>query len=158
MNNVFVNDWKSRIQSNSTGKKLRTYKLFKKDYHCEQYLSRFLPRLHRSALAKFRCGVAPLLIETGRYSGINVNERFCFNCTEEIEDEFHVLIKCPLYADLREKLFENIENTFTDFRNFNENDKFKFLLSNGDICHMVAKTCHLILLCRNSHLFMSNSF
>jgi hypothetical protein len=49
--------------------------------------------------------VAPLRIETGRYENKNVNERVCFVCHEQIEDEKHVLLDCSLYADLPESLF-----------------------------------------------------
>jgi hypothetical protein len=37
-------------------------------------------------------GVAPLRIETGRYENKNVNERVCFICHDQIEDEKHVLL------------------------------------------------------------------
>jgi hypothetical protein len=67
------------------------------------YLSKNIPSRYRSALAKFRCGVAPLWIETGRYENKNVNERVCFICHDQIEDEKHVLLDCPLYVDLRER-------------------------------------------------------
>jgi hypothetical protein len=62
-----------------------------------------IPSRYRSAFAKFRCGVAPLRIETGHYENKNVNERACFICQDQIEDEKHVLLYCPLYADLRNK-------------------------------------------------------
>ena len=45
-----------------TGKghnKLRTYRLMKQTYETEQYCLSRLPNKHRSAFAKFRCGVAP---------------------------------------------------------------------------------------------------
>jgi hypothetical protein len=42
-----------------------------------------------------------LRIETGRYENKNVNERVCFICHDQIEDEKHVLLDCSLYADLR---------------------------------------------------------
>jgi hypothetical protein len=47
---------------------------------------------YTSAFAKFRCGVAPLRIETGRYENKIVNERVCFICHEQIEDEKHALL------------------------------------------------------------------
>ena len=50
-------------------------------------------RSHRSALAKFRCGVAPIRSETGRYENLSVNERFCPFCLDCIEDVCHVI--CP---------------------------------------------------------------
>jgi hypothetical protein len=36
------------------------------------HLSKNIPSRYRSAFAKFRCGVAPLRIETGRYENKNV--------------------------------------------------------------------------------------
>ena len=54
--------------------KLRTYKLFKNDHYTEQYLRKNMP-----AYAKFRCGVAPIKIETNRYDSLSVENRLCFN-------------------------------------------------------------------------------
>ena len=63
------------ISSYGQGNKLRTYKLFKTSYFTEQYLLQNIPIRYRSAYAKFRCGVAPLRIETGRYERLELNER-----------------------------------------------------------------------------------
>ena len=52
------------------GNKLRTYRTFKNEFITEPYLSIIVHKEYRSAYAKFRCGVAPLKIETGRY-GVN---------------------------------------------------------------------------------------
>ena len=65
-------DWLSTIRNQEGsrgqgGNKPRTYCLFKSKYLAEPYCELFLPAKHRHALAKFRCGVAPLRIETGRY-------------------------------------------------------------------------------------------
>ena len=49
------------------GSKLRTYRKFKKEYATEQYVSVVNQKKYRSAYAKFRCSVAPIKIETGRY-------------------------------------------------------------------------------------------
>ena len=51
--------------------------------------------------AKFRCGVAPLRLETGRYERLSPEQRTCFYCTDCIESEEHVLLSCPVYDDLR---------------------------------------------------------
>ena len=64
-----------------------------------------MPFAWRSAFAKFRTGVAPLRLETGRYENLAVNQRTCFNCKESVESEQHVLLKCPLYEDLREFVY-----------------------------------------------------
>ena len=49
------------------GNKLRTYRTFKQEHGTEPYISSILPSRHRSSYAKFRCGVAPIRLETGRY-------------------------------------------------------------------------------------------
>jgi hypothetical protein len=66
----------NRIFSQKVGNKLRTYKLFKEVFETEMYLSKNIPSRYRSAFAKFRCGVAPLRIETGCYENKNVNVQF----------------------------------------------------------------------------------
>ena len=59
----------------------------------------------RVTLAKFRVGNHDLDIEKGRYVKVPVDERFCKLCLtlneNHIENEYHVLLKCPFYKDLR---------------------------------------------------------
>ena len=71
--------------------KLRTYCQFKSVYQVEQYCKVILPLRHRAAFAKFRCGVAPLRIETGRFENIPLDERNCLFCNV-IESESHALL------------------------------------------------------------------
>ena len=84
--------------------KLRTYRLFKTDFEVESYCKIRLPIAHRSAFAKFRCGVAPLKIETGRYEGLAENDRLCPFCRNDLEDESHVILKCAMYQYIRKDL------------------------------------------------------
>ena len=49
------------------GNKLRTYRKFKQQYTTEPYVNSIIAKKHRSAYAKFRCGVAPIKIVTCRY-------------------------------------------------------------------------------------------
>ena len=79
---IHVRDSNSEIhrdtgRSGNGRNKLRTYKLFKSRYEVEEYCELFLPVRHHSAFAKFRCGVAPIKIETGRYENLDVNQRIC---------------------------------------------------------------------------------
>ena len=60
-----------------------------------------LSRGQRSASAKFRNSVAPLKIETDRYSATPICERICFNCTNLVE-----LILYPVYQNISSILFE----------------------------------------------------
>ena len=55
------------------------YRLFKNEYGKENYLLKNIPGKYKSAFAKFRCGVEPLKIETGRYEGILTENIICFN-------------------------------------------------------------------------------
>jgi hypothetical protein len=73
MFNKYKTDWCTRMDSCGRGSKLRTYKLFKFSYCTEQYLLQNIPIRYRSALAKFRSGVAQLKIETGRYERKDVH-------------------------------------------------------------------------------------
>jgi len=50
--------------------KLRTYKLFKSEYCVENYCKVLVPFNDRSALAKFRCGVASIRLETGNWKDL----------------------------------------------------------------------------------------
>ncbi len=108
--------------------KLRTYRLFKQEKYTEPYLLKVYNKKHRSALAKFRSGVAPLLIETGRYSNTPEAERVCFNCPNDIENELHVLLRCPIYNDLRDEMFVTAAHVCYDFNEMSENEKLCFLL------------------------------
>ena len=110
MLNIHLEKWRHdlyRISAvNNTGSnKLRTYRLFKDCYEVESYCKMHMPYAHRSSLAKFRCGVAPLRLGTGRYENLSVNERTCPFCKSVVESEKHVLLECPLYATDRHVLF-----------------------------------------------------
>lgn len=113
----FKTNWQNDLQRNSAetgvdGNKLETYRLFQQNYGTEQYISCLRPKLYRSAHAKFRSGVAPLRLEPGRYERLLVEERICFNCSECVESEEHVLLSCSLYNDLRKRLFSVIRGSY----------------------------------------------
>ena len=100
---------------------------------------------HRSAYAKFRAGVAPLRIETGRYERLEVNERLCFNCSKlginVVEDEKHVLLQCPGYADIRQSIYYNTcicELNF-NFINMSDDGKCLYMFLNENVCYFTAR-------------------
>ncbi len=87
---------------NGQGKnKLHTSRLFKNDFLTEPYLKCIMNFKHRSAIAKFRSGVAPIRLETGRYEHLNADERVCHVCNTEVESEEHVLTRCHAYIDFQ---------------------------------------------------------
>ena len=58
------------------------------------------------ALTRFRTSSHSLLIETGRHNGTPRDERICKSCnTKQIESEYHFLLVCPFYRDIRAKYF-----------------------------------------------------
>ena len=86
---------------------------------------------------------APLRIETGRYEMIPYEERYCFNCTNKIESEEHVLLECPLYNDIRLELLSKID--LQHFDSLDNHEKVCHLLSDDRIAIYSAKACQIIL-------------
>ena len=77
----------------------------------------------------------------------------CSVCSREIEDEAHVLFRCPLYSTFRDHLF-NIACTFNGhILSFNDNQKLVFLFSDFNMIRICAKTCNLILNERRNVLY-----
>lgn len=124
--------------------KLRTYGMFKSVCETEVYCKMILPLRHRAALAKFRCGVAPLQIEIGRFENRPLEERKCPFCNE-VESEMHVLLFCSLYDDFRIELFNRALAIKSDFNTLTAENMLIFLFSNQDMIRYIAKTCYSIL-------------
>ena len=104
--------------------------------------------------AKFRCGVTPIRLETGRYENIKPEERCCFTCSNLIEDETYVILHCPVYSDFR-------SNLFTEVLKVNRNaicQKIIFLFSNQDAFRIVAKICNFILKNARKFYIVNNIF
>ena len=134
LSHEYIMSWHNELERNVSrsgngGNKLRTYRSFKHTYETETYISTILPRRYRSAYAKFRCGVAPIRLETGRYERLQVEQRTCFQCVDNVETEEHVLLMCPLYDDLRLKLFDSLITYFPFFGSLNESQKLSVILS-----------------------------
>ena len=81
-----------------------------------------MPFSHKSAFAKFRTGVAPLRIETGRYEGISETERSCIFCEDSVEDGIHVLLQCPLYSEIRSELVQYAQIANVNFSSLTKLD------------------------------------
>ena len=77
------------------------------DNFCLQfYLCKRIPCIYRTCISKIRLSSHNLAIEMGRYSGISRNNRTCKFCNIDIEDEFHFILKCPLYKGFRKFLIK----------------------------------------------------
>ena len=134
MKNISDNKWveivnNDRGMGGRGGNKLRKYHVFKSCYETEPYCKTIMPFRHRSAMATFRTGVAPLRIETGRYEGLPEAERTCTFCKDSVEDEFHVLFDCPLYNGIRLEMFQYAQIVNCHFNSLTKLEKFVFFYS-----------------------------
>ena len=96
----------------------------------------FIPKSHRSVLAKLRCGVLPLRIESGRFVNLPKESRIYELCTlDEVENEKHSfatvlhLVKeennCMMTLSVLPQFFSP---------NMSEPEKFKDIVKTGNPC------------------------
>ena len=118
----------------------------KHNYATEPYVKIIIQKKYRSAYAKFRCRVAPIKLETVRYgqNRIPIDQRLCESCGV-VEDEYHVLIECNMYKDIRHNLFNEITTVELDFREQSIDTQFLQILSNSRYSRSVSKAIHLML-------------
>ena len=100
-----IQEWRQSVDKNH---KLCIYKQIKVMYEPSLYLSVLKEKKYISSIAKLRCSDHRLKIETGRHMNIALplEERICMYCYRSvdknyIEDEYHFLIVCPAYDDIR---------------------------------------------------------
>ena len=71
----------------------------------------------------------------------------CTNCNmKEPEDEFHFLMRCTKYEDLRVSFFQNIAAEFSYFNLMDEERKFNWLCSNNSM-YIIKHLGHMIAQC-----------
>ncbi len=92
--------WKSQLSSLSD---TRSYLIIKECLSLEKYLTVVNITKYRVALSRFRLSSHMFMIERGRWSNLKlpVDQRLCNNCQNDIEDEYHVLLICPLFVNFR---------------------------------------------------------
>jgi len=119
MIDCYYQEWHDEIHDMS---KMSVYCTFKSLFVCEKYLFVLNVFKYRQIYAKFRCSNHMLEIEEGRKYGILMEHRICKLCEVQgktvIEDEYHLLLKCNAYSDLRKNYthLSDMENpTYADF-------------------------------------------
>lgn len=111
--------------------KLTLYRMLNVDCDVTQeYLHILDLKPYRSGLAKLRCSSHNLQIEKGRHSNLLLADRICELCHKTdnstiLEDEYHFVIHCPSYNDLR---VEYLGEVITDA----SYENFLLLLKNED--------------------------
>ena len=109
----FKNCWEYEKSKSS---KLSFYHTIKTNFQKEPYLDTIINPTYRYKTTQLRISAHDLEIETGRYSNTPREARLCKWCLltlsdNLIEDEDHVLYHCDLYADLRKKLINTLNQT-----------------------------------------------
>ena len=112
------------------------------------YIQQFLADL--KVIAQFRVSSCQLEIETGRHHNTALEDRLCQFCFARgvvvIEDEYHVLLNCIEYEDLRYNFLRNIpKNLFT----------FTEILCNKDCKHLYDLAVFLLALFEKRTLLLS---
>jgi hypothetical protein len=121
LKDMFLQNWSASIHTN---RKLFYYAQYKKELKFENYLNALDVRKFRYAYVNFRTSSHSLEIEYGRYNKVAIENRLCKCCTKnQIEDEYHFLLCCEFYSELRNQYIPN-----KYFRNTNIH-KFKILMS-----------------------------
>ena len=124
----FVTDWHVKL-NNRPG--LRLYKLFKHDFGYEPYLQNIKNTNFRKMFTRLRTSSHFLEIERGRYVNKNVSDRLCTMC-DNVEDEFHFVMICPLYNSIRCDLFNEINVLFPFISQYSLHEQFLFLMGFND--------------------------
>jgi hypothetical protein len=97
---IFIQKWRENMNNSSR----IFYKYVKTDWNYENYLNDVHAASHRIVLTRIRTSAHNLFIETGRWTGVDRADRKCNLCNiDVIEDEFHIILECDMYADLRIK-------------------------------------------------------
>lgn len=132
MKDQFLQFWNDEISRN---KKLISYNQFKTTFGYENYLDVLQVRKYRHLYGSFRLSCHDLEIEQGRYRGILRENRLCKFCLNVVEDEFHFLLVCSKFNDLRNEL---IPTKYVENPNIH---KFNILMAskNIDIIKLVSK-------------------
>ena len=96
------------------------YKLFKNDIDFEEYLDK-LNDGDRLIFCKFRTTNHRLIIETGRWSGVNREDRICNLCNQGlVGDEYHYyLLECIYFNDERKTYLRDEYCQRPDVNKFN---------------------------------------
>ena len=118
---IYKQSWYSNINNSN---KLEYYNKYKHTFALEKYMNCIFDKKFRISLTKFRLSAHDLAIETGRYTNVPREQRFCLQCNMNVvETEYHFLLACPKYRELRHKYFKRY---FCHWPNLN---KFESLMS-----------------------------
>ena len=103
---------KKELCSNATGTYLTRYTELTDLSYCPAIYESFMREDLRILLTRWRMSCFELAIETGRYEGIDREERLCVICNV-IEDETHAIFNCRAYNTIRNNLGDLLQRFST---------------------------------------------
>ena len=101
INDIFMQNWRERLEESSRANFFKNITHFK----LQPYLENINVCKYMQAVSKLRMSSHRLAIESGRWTRparIPVDERKCTLC-EVLEDEYHFVLECSIYTELRNK-------------------------------------------------------
>ena len=102
----FIQNWSETIH---TMPKLDYFCKFKREFKFEDYLINITNNEIRKNLTRLRLSAHKLAIKAGRYSGVERENRICEHCNyNTVESEYHYLLICPKYYELRLKYLPRV--------------------------------------------------
>ncbi len=134
--------WSTEVKKFS---KLDLLAKIKPNFGIEKYLELDLDRYDKSLLSQFRYGILPLELETGRYKGIDRENRLCTLCNlGAIEDQIHFSFICPAYDHFRTEFTNTCKDRIPRWDNMCEVDKISSLFeSQSRLFGKFIKKCFL---------------
>lgn len=148
---LYEKQWRVHLKSNS--RLNHTYSKIKHNLCYEPYLNNITNIKHRKTLTSIRISTHKLHFELGRHNKSKIDKklRTCKFCPDDIEDEFHLLIKCNMYNNLRTNLYKDINELCSNFKDLAPYDKLIYMLTaENEIAKLVAKYCYEALIIRDS--------
>ena len=103
LHDIFKQNWYMRLEEST---RASFYRAIKPSFIYSTYQESILPKKHRMALTRLLVSSHRLHVETGRWERpvIPREHRYCQHCPSKIEDEFHLLLECRLYSEIRLQL------------------------------------------------------
>ena len=100
---IFRQDWHGRIEDSP---RARFYRAVVGSHELSYYLNTVYIKTHRVALSRLILSSHSLTVESGRWNRpvTPASERYCPFCPNIIEDEFHFILQCSIYHNLRMQL------------------------------------------------------
>ena len=101
LRDIWNQEWTDRLQNSS---RASFYRIYKSNPEFSNYLNEIPVKGHREALCRLLVSSHQLRIESGRWDATVRERRYCFACPNKLEDEYHFVIECALYQELRQNL------------------------------------------------------